>query len=195
FIYNISFDKADMTATIYYSNNVLNNIIPKTYFVEVIPDNDGHKINLTRMFTTTSLKNACKLYLENQLLSKVDIYYPSDYNYKASNPSNSNVTKQSVPVYAEFNGLSGYFLLGIDTIEDSMEVLNYIPESDIFDGLHNYLQSLEDDYAIINYLIDKENKFQIDVFLQSKSTLTIHHDVVKARFNESTYELEFYKSK
>lgn len=192
FIYNISFDKTDMTATIFYSNNVLNNIIPKTYFVEVIPDTDGHKINLTRMFTTSSLKNACKYYLENHLLSNVDLYFPSDYSYRASK---SGASKQSVPVYAEFNGLSGYFLLGIDTIEDSMEILNYIPETDIFDGLNDYLQSLEDDYSIINYLIDKENKFQIDVFLQSKSTLTAHHYVIKANFNESTYKLEFYKSK
>ncbi len=192
-IYEISFDSHNMTAIIHYSDsNLLFPIVSKMYNVEIIPERIGYNTNLIRNYTTDSLRSECKAFLENQLLTDVSIYFPSGFNYSNNRGYNKNNNMQLVPLYAEFDKQSGYFLLEIDTVEDSIEMINYLPDSQLMERLNNYFKKSKEGYSVINYLVNKKS-FQIDVFLLSNTTLTVHHEVVNVRFDDITRELLFEK--
>jgi hypothetical protein len=123
------------------------------------------------------------------------MHFPLDYNYLSDNLNKSiDDNKQTVNLFAEFGEQSGYFLLEVDTTEDKMRILRYVSNREIEEHLNNYFLKSREGFHVANYKIKDLNKFEIEVFFTSDTAQTLHHEVLKVQFDQTTQEFIFKKA-
>lgn len=172
YIKDISVNIDDMTISVEYSNTQQSAPINKTYYLLVTPTSRDYTIDFVRKFNYDSIKAECQNYLENYLLTNVGISVPKNYSYSNESMSKYFYEKQLVPIYAEFDGQSGYFYLEVDPVTDTIKILKCLSASDLKESINTYfsLKNLSSD--VLEYKTEKSDKFCFNVSISSKSSNT-----------------------
>lgn len=126
-IHSIKPDYDNMALTIQYSDSVGLPASEKSYFIDILPSEDGFDIRLVRNYTPSELIDKCKSYLENYLLTKVDVQFPRGYNHLKKHLGKGRYESYFINVFAKYGSKSGYFLLKIDPSSDSISAVSFIP--------------------------------------------------------------------
>lgn len=190
-IHSIVPDYNTMTITIKFSNNIDSPVVSKSYFIDVLPKRGGFDIRLIRKYTTTELKSECKSYLENRLLTKVDLHFPMGYNYSKESLKKSSYESQIIKVFAKFNNKFGYFLIKIDPSSDSISIIAYASWDEIEKKLINHYNLSKPHISLVNFMPNDSNPFELEVLLSSKSTSAIELDTLTIEFDKNTHDLIF----
>lgn len=190
-VHSISQDPNNMTLTIDYSNSVTSPIYTRSYFIDVLPSKSGFYIQLIRTYTATQLKDEIQSYLENYLMSKVDIQLPADAGYLDSILQAENREVQYICVFAEYNNRFGYFVLRLDPYADNISIAKFISSDDLKEKLKNYYNSPYSDLKFEDFTINGNNKFELNVRLSSKSSSTDAVHNLTVELDEKTLEIMF----
>ncbi|UWV45867.1 stalk domain-containing protein [Acetivibrio thermocellus] len=126
-IHRITPDYDNMTVTIRYSDGIDMPVLEKSYFIDVLPSEDGFDIFLARNYTYSELKSKCTSYLENYLLTNVEVQFPKEYNQPVKYSSKGRYEAHFINVFTRYGNKSGYFLLKIDPMADSVSAVGFVP--------------------------------------------------------------------
>ncbi|HOM03336.1 MAG TPA: stalk domain-containing protein [Acetivibrio sp.] len=129
-IYRITPDYSNMTITVRYSDGVGLPVAEKSYFIDVLPSENGFDVRLARNYTYLELKDKCTSYLKNYLLTDVDIQFPKEYNHSKKYLSKNRYEAYFINVFAKYESKSGYFLLKIDPYLDSINTISFVSSAE-----------------------------------------------------------------
>jgi hypothetical protein len=190
FIKDISVNCDDMTISVEYSNTEQSAPIYKTYYLLVTPSSKDLAIDFVRKFNYDSIKAECQNYLENYLLTDVKITFPQNYSYSNENMTKYFYEKCIVPVYAEFDGQSGYFYLEIDPVSNSTKILKCLSTYDIKESIEAYFSLKDLNSEVLEYKTDKSDKFCFIVSVSSKNNKP-SRQVIHMYFDENSQDIDF----
>lgn len=130
-IHSITPSHDNMALTIRHSDGFDLPVAEKIYFIDVLPLEGDFDIRLLRSYTTPELKEKCQSYLENCLLTKVEVQFPKGYRYSRKHLSKVGYKAHFINVFAQYGSKSGYFLLKIDPFLDSISAVSFVPSDEI----------------------------------------------------------------
>jgi len=109
-IHRITPDYDNMTVTIRYSDGIDMPVWKKSYFIDVLPSEDGFDIFLARNYTYSELKSKCTSYLETTT-DQCGSTISKEYNQPVKYSSKGRYEAHFINVFARYSNKSGYFLL------------------------------------------------------------------------------------
>lgn len=151
YIHNILVNSDDMTISVKYSEISDSLPVNKTYYLLVTPSKNDYSIEFLRKFTADSIKERCQNFLENYLLTSVQIYFPKNYSYTNENFNKYYYEKRLIPVFANFDGQSGYFYLEIDPVSDSVKIIKYVSKMNLKERLQDYFSLIDPSSVVLDY--------------------------------------------
>lgn len=189
-IHNVAFDWDKMTVSVKYSDAKTSPAKLKEYFLEILPAKKDSSISLIRKLNKENIKTECQSFLENYLLTNVQIYFPQNYDFSKEDWNKYINDKRQIPVYAEYDGQSGYFYLEIVPVKDSITILKYIPTTDIKRRIEDYYFSVDPNITVLGYRTNNFDKFcfAASIVNSSKETST---EEIHGYFEDKTYDLMF----
>jgi hypothetical protein len=182
-IHNISVNSYDMTITVKYSETPDTSPVSKTYYMLVTPSKKGYTIDFIRKLDAQIIKDMCKNFLDNQYLSSVQISFPKNYSYSNENRNKYFYEKRIIPVFAEFDGQSGYYYLEIDPVTDSVKLLKHISLMELRNKIEEHYYLIDPFSIVRNYNTTKLDKFSFDVTVISKSN-TVSNEVIYMYYDQ-----------
>ncbi|OPZ94975.1 MAG: hypothetical protein BWY74_00139 [Firmicutes bacterium ADurb.Bin419] len=189
-IHEIIFDWDNMTVSVKYSDTNTSPAQVKEYYLEVIPAKKEFSLNFIRKLSAESIKNNCQSFLENYLLTNVKVYFPKNYNYRIEDWNKQDHEKRQIPLYAEFDGLSGYFYLEVDPVTDIITILKYVSTNDLKRRIEDYYFGIDPTIDVINYQTDKFDNFCFTVSIGSEANGTSTQEI-HAYFDLKNQDLLF----
>ncbi|GEM_PF-420522 len=189
-IHDVIFDWDNMIVSVKYSDTKTSPSQIKEYYLEVIPAKKEYSVNFIRKLNAESIKNNCQSFLENYLLTNVQVYFPKNYNFSIEDWNKHIDDKRQIPVYAEFDGQSGYFYLEVDPITDTITILKYISTNDLKRRIEDYYFGIDPTINVLDYQTDKFDNFCFTVSIGSEPNGT-STQVIHAYFNIKNPDLLF----
>lgn len=181
-IHNISVNSEDMTISVKYAETSSSFPISKTYYILATPSKNDYSIEFVRKLDVESVKERCKNFLDNYLLTDVQISFPKNYNYTNENLNKYYYDKRIIPIYAEFDGQSGYFYLELDPVTDSVKILKYVSIVSLKERIEEYYYLIDPTSTVIDYKKVNNYNFSFIVTVSSqtnklsKETLYMYYD-------------------
>ncbi len=189
-IHDVAFNWDNMTVSVKYSDIKTSPQKIKEYFLEIIPAKNETSISLIRKLSKENIKNDCQSFLENYLLTNVQLYFPMNYDFSKEDWNKYLPEKRQIPVYAEFDGRSGYFYLEVDPVTDNITILKYISINDIKKKIEDYYFSIDPKITVLDYQTDKFDNFCFTASIVSESNET-SSEVIHAYFGNKNPDLLF----
>ncbi|MCX7841679.1 MAG: hypothetical protein N2489_01215 [Clostridia bacterium] len=189
-IEEIKTDSGNMTVQIKYRENILFPILSKTYSVVPGLMNGSLEWNTVRKDYSNALKNDCKEFLDNLLSVNVKVYFDPKEDFSDISRYKEKGGIYYTPVFAEFGGLSGYFVLGINALNDSISLDSYTPIERFHDSINKMYSLPSADYSLYNIGLNEQDKFEFNVFMISKHSISYRLSKVKVSLNRATNKLE-----
>ncbi|TYQ12881.1 UNVERIFIED_CONTAM: hypothetical protein Cloal_3919 [Acetivibrio alkalicellulosi] len=125
-IHNVSVDISNMIITIDFSSSISNSITQKSYHIQAIPHDDNYSVHFIRKHDTKSVMLEIQKHLENYYLTPANLHFPEFFTYIVD-PNKYYYEKSYIEVYAELKDISGFFILEIDPVKDSIITKDFTP--------------------------------------------------------------------
>lgn len=158
-----------MTITAKYSETSNSFPINKIYHILATPSKNNYSIDFVRKLNVESVKERCKNFLDNYLLTDVQISFPKNYNYTNENLNKYYYEKRIIPIYAEFDGQSGYFYLELEPVTDSVKILKYVSIVSLKERIEEYYYLIDPTSTVLDYQTIKNDNFSFIVTVSSQT--------------------------
>ncbi len=181
-VHDISINTDDMTISVKYSDTPDSVPVNRVYYILVTPSKREYSIEFIAKLNVEVVKDRCENFLENYLLTDVQISFPKYYNYTNENLNKYYFEKRIIPIFAEFDGQSGYFYLEIDPLTNSLKILKYISIMDLKEKIEEHYYLIDPTIAVLDYQNVNSDNFSFNVSLssekntQSKEAIYMYYD-------------------
>jgi hypothetical protein len=182
YVHRISINSEDMIINVRYSNTPDSTPVNRSYYILVNPSRKGYSIDFVAKLNVEVVRDSCKTFLENYLLTDVEISFPKYYNYTNENLNKYYFEKRIIPIFAEFDGQSGYFYLEIDPLTNSVKILEYISMVSLKEKIEEHYFLIDPSITVLDFQNVNSNNFSFNVSLssakntQSKEVLYMYYD-------------------
>lgn len=181
-VHDISINIDDMTINVKYSDTPDSVPVSRVYYILVTPSKKEYSIDFVAKLNVEVVKDRCENFLENYLLTDVQISFPKYYNYTNENLNKYFFEKRIIPIFAEFDGQSGYFYLEIDPLTDSLKILKYISIMELKEKIKEHYYIIDPTIAVLDSQNVNSDKFSFNVSVssakntQSKEVIYMYYD-------------------
>lgn len=187
-IENISTDEKAMYIRIKYNEKNTLTPIERLYHVNASLVDGKLQWEIERNNYSDALLNDMKNFLNNYLSSNVRTFFNPDDDLSLYENNKKNGKPYYTAVYTEFGGMSGYFILKINPVDDGISLDSYIPSQMINDRIGRMFSQTMPDYDITS-IKQSKNKFEYLVILMSRYNKSYKLTNVKVTLNPDTQKL------
>lgn len=166
-VHDISINSDDMTINVKYSETPDSAPVTRVYYILVTPSKKEYSIDFVAKLNVEIVKDRCENFLENYLLTDVQISFPKYYNYTNENLNKYYFEKRIIPIFAEFDGQSGYFYLEIDPLTDSLKILKYISIMDLKEKIKEHYYLIDPTIVVLDCQNVNSDNFSFNVSISS----------------------------
>lgn len=181
-VHDISINTDDMTISVKYSDTPDSVPVNRAYYILVTPSKKEYSIDFVAKLNVEVVKDRCENFLENYLLTDVQISFPKYYNYTNENLNKYYFEKRIIPIFAQFDGQSGYFYLEIDPLTNSLKILKYISIIDLKEKIEEHYYLIDPTITVLDCQNVNSDNFTFNVLLssakitQSKEAIYMYYD-------------------
>ncbi|MCX7710107.1 MAG: hypothetical protein N2484_09675 [Clostridia bacterium] len=152
--------------------------------------NNSIQWKLDRKNYSSAIKNDCKEYIEKLLGTKARVYFDPEQDFNEYGKAKEKSQPYYVTVYTQFGELSGYFVLKVAPYNDAISLDSYVPIEVIHDKINKLYSIPSTDFILYNIGMSESNKFEFQVFLTSKYSISYKISKAKVILNQETHRIE-----
>ena len=185
----IKADASTMTLDISYRDSEQLPVIKRSYHISGKLAENAVDWKLQRMDYSLAIKNDCRIFLDNFISADAHVYFNPAEDFTAYEKSKEKLVPYYTSVFAEFGELSGFFVLKINPVNDGISLESYTPIENIHDRINKLYSLPSTDYTIYNVGQNASNKFEFQVFMTSKYSISYRQSKLKLVLDENTHTL------
>jgi hypothetical protein len=188
-IRDLTLDESSMTLNIAFSSDAFSPVMNSAYTVTPELENGILDWKLKKKYDYDLLKKNCLNFIEKGLSPNLNAYFPSQSEL-AQVSSGNDIECYYVPVYTESPTSSGYFILGINPLDDSIDIISYTPIEEVYEKVRKDLSLLDSDFILTRSYQSESSKFEIKTIWMSAQKKEIRIRSLKIRVNQDSRHLE-----
>jgi hypothetical protein len=188
-IKDLTLDESSMTLNIAFSSDAFSPVMNSAYTVTPELENGILDWKLKKKYDYDLLKKNCLNFIEKGLSPNLNAYFPSQSELEQVSSGN-DIECYYVPVYTESPTSSGYFILGINPLDDSIDIISYTPIEEVYEKVRKDLSLLDSDFILTRSYQSESSKFEIKTIWMSAQKKEIRIRSLKIRVNQDSRHLE-----
>lgn len=188
-IKEITVNEESMTLNVSFSNNSFSPVINAAY--SIVPELQNGKLDwkLEKNYDYDLLKSNCINFIEEGLSPSLKAYFPSQSELEQAG-STQDRKYYYVPVYTESDTSAGYFVLGINSLDDSIDIISYTPIEAVYEQIRSDLSLLDSDFILARSFQSEKSRFEVKTIWISAQMKEFKIRTLKVQVNQDTLDLE-----